>query len=1322
MENKPRHVALIVLGSLLVLTVFFIGALAMLDRGTGQSTSVISEQTITPAAEQIQESAVAPIAAVTVCDQIVDELDRKICIDNSTVRKAPEGIVHRFDDEQAIAESQFRAFPSANITFSDARIVSQDESGEVSLLFSITNGGDFPQSNIRYGAELVKRSENEQIAVDVYAGADTIILAPQESATREFTYAAPTYLSGEYELWLVLRTESGLLLSLRNMGALTFGNPANFVELVPGSCVTGTEVPPSVSCTVKNRLSSAVEISPYFEIYRGSLYGELVMSGISEQEKVSLPAGKERTVQFIVPTITEPYYYEGRLTLIDVTTKAPVSNAAYFAYSMEGEVAKIVNATIDKVSYASGDSVLARIFWSGTGVSPVTTTLVLMDKKTGVPCMAPVSKDVSLAEQPLILTATVSENCPSPEAIFSITGTGGRLLDTWFIAAPGSVEEDVEVIPTATSNPGSGAGQYLLYAFLAGLILTGILFVMRRSSIRKENIVASILLLGCLVGGFSASEAEAAWPFSAGSGGPGGGPGMDLSGPRINGGWTGWFPCSASCGGGTQIRTCSFPAPKNGGSNCVGSSVQACNTQPCVTPINGGWSTWSACSAACGGGTQTRTCTNPTPANGGTSCAGVPSQDCNTNACAPISGVCGWANGGTYAAAPSVASRCNAGSATAVVDIGSWSWSCLGAPGGSNASCSAWKPAAPPNQIPTAAISIPVGSPTTTFGSLVAFAGSGSDPDGSIAAYQWRDGNCSTGALLSVSDSFTTSALTVGIHTIYLRVRDNASAWSTNCPSRTVTVTAAPTACSAGVAKSWTVGGSNCTGTTPATNSGLSGAVTDSTGPNVGSAAFLCTNGTWAATENAGATCAVQPDLSAANISPAATASFLSTAAITFTGTANNSAAAAIAQGGWADLEVDWGSDGSFTSYNAYSGVKLGAFSTSQIKNLSAIIGAGAAPVGTHRYRFNVDTDATGVSESNEANNRSGWVSFTVTAAPTACSAGVAKSWTVGGSNCTGTTPATNSGLSGAVTDSTGPNVGSAAFLCTNGTWAATENAGATCAVQPDLSAANISPAATASFLSTAAITFTGTANNSAAAAIAQGGWADLEVDWGSDGSYVSYNAYSGVKLGAFSTSQTKNLSAIIGAGAAPVGTHRYRFNVDTIDEQEESNGANNRSGWVSFTVTAPAASVDISVSLCKIQLGDDECTSPLTAWVFSDATPDYQIKNDTTGDTIYTGANGNSSAVGTRLVYGSNTFNGYHNNTFSAGNHVGSRPFTISCDDGLVWSAVAVPPSCQLPPTLTITATPKLVRYDSPTTVTITSTSVNSLICDVYGANLFQM
>ena len=53
----------------------------------------------------------------------------------------------------------------------------------------------------------------------------------------------------------------------------------------------------------------------------------------------------------------------------------------------------------------------------------------------------------------------------------------------------------------------------------------------------------------------------------------------------------------------------------------------------CIKAVDGGWTDWGTCSKTCGGGTQARTCTNPAPSGGGKGCAGSGSQTCNTQAC-----------------------------------------------------------------------------------------------------------------------------------------------------------------------------------------------------------------------------------------------------------------------------------------------------------------------------------------------------------------------------------------------------------------------------------------------------------------------------------------------------------------------------------------------------------------------------------------------------------------------------------------------------------------------------------------------------------------
>lgn len=89
----------------------------------------------------------------------------------------------------------------------------------------------------------------------------------------------------------------------------------------------------------------------------------------------------------------------------------------------------------------------------------------------------------------------------------------------------------------------------------------------------------------------------------------------------------------------------------------------------------------------------------------------------------------------------------------------------------------------PPNQKPTAYVDS-MSPSQAKVGDTVAFSGHGTDPDGSVIGYSWRS---SVDGQLSNLNSFSTSKLSQGIHTIYFKVKDNDDAWSEEV-SGTVTV------------------------------------------------------------------------------------------------------------------------------------------------------------------------------------------------------------------------------------------------------------------------------------------------------------------------------------------------------------------------------------------------------------------------------------------------------------------------------------------------------------------------------------------------------
>jgi hypothetical protein len=95
-----------------------------------------------------------------------------------------------------------------------------------------------------------------------------------------------------------------------------------------------------------------------------------------------------------------------------------------------------------------------------------------------------------------------------------------------------------------------------------------------------------------------------------------------------------WGECVGECGvDGIQTFTV-LQAADPGGAACEfeDGEERACPGDPC--PVDCIWSDWSACSAACGGGTQTRSIAVQA-ANGGLECEGPTSQACNTQGCPP---------------------------------------------------------------------------------------------------------------------------------------------------------------------------------------------------------------------------------------------------------------------------------------------------------------------------------------------------------------------------------------------------------------------------------------------------------------------------------------------------------------------------------------------------------------------------------------------------------------------------------------------------------------------------------------------------------------
>ena len=97
--------------------------------------------------------------------------------------------------------------------------------------------------------------------------------------------------------------------------------------------------------------------------------------------------------------------------------------------------------------------------------------------------------------------------------------------------------------------------------------------------------------------------------------------------PSIAGGWSNWSTSCPPAPNNIQTRTCTRPPPAYDGPDCSaldgGNAYRACNP-----PVNGGWSDWTTGCPPAPGNQQTRSCTAPPTAYGGTPCSGPSSRPC----------------------------------------------------------------------------------------------------------------------------------------------------------------------------------------------------------------------------------------------------------------------------------------------------------------------------------------------------------------------------------------------------------------------------------------------------------------------------------------------------------------------------------------------------------------------------------------------------------------------------------------------------------------------------------------------------------------------
>ena len=313
------------------------------------------------------------------------------------------------------------------------------------------------QPDLKYGLQLIKDSENGQTIIDEKIFSEVFTLGPNETITREVNYIAPSYLVGEYSIWLIIENSSGLNQGIGTVGKVQLLGDDQYVEIDISSCylsVTednlskkynlqqGVDVNAdetlTINCDVFNKFDREISLKPQFEIFKRSSFSDLIEVNQTD-ENIVLTSEEEKEFSLVIPKNNIPQAYDVKLSFLD--NGELVSNFVLFHYVLSGPSGTIQSIQMDKEGYLKDDIARIKLFWSGSadifpdsrsGKNPADEMISFsfnIENDNGEPCIKPINKNLDIGENLITIKALIVNECTSLNGEGVLKDSTGKVLD-----------------------------------------------------------------------------------------------------------------------------------------------------------------------------------------------------------------------------------------------------------------------------------------------------------------------------------------------------------------------------------------------------------------------------------------------------------------------------------------------------------------------------------------------------------------------------------------------------------------------------------------------------------------------------------------------------------------------------------------------------------------------------------------------------------------------------------------------------------------------------------------------------------------------------
>lgn len=349
------------------------------------------------------------------------------------------------EDEKPAAEN--KSIVLAQVNLQDAKIISQKEN-TLEISFNLNNR-EGAQSGVKYGVKLIETVDGKQVTAEEYVYPEVLSLAENTTTEKIISFTPSFNIKGEYEVVVSARNYSGLPLGTSNLGKITFTEQPKTVEIVSGTCSTSIERANKnmvdkntqtifvsngdkifLNCIVKNHLKEQISVTPQYETYIKTPYGEKIVGLPESKEVISLRPLEEKNFVFAIPRNDLPQAY---LVKTSVGNTKLQSNSIQTPYVISGLSATIQNVSLDKNSYKANETAKIAFFWTSSATNreeliSISLKADIVNKNKRSCIESPINTQmagVGFIEIPV----TISKSCDDPEVTISLHDASGKTLD-----------------------------------------------------------------------------------------------------------------------------------------------------------------------------------------------------------------------------------------------------------------------------------------------------------------------------------------------------------------------------------------------------------------------------------------------------------------------------------------------------------------------------------------------------------------------------------------------------------------------------------------------------------------------------------------------------------------------------------------------------------------------------------------------------------------------------------------------------------------------------------------------------------------------------